>query len=85
MIGVLRKIDKMGRVVIPKEFRSALGITPGDCVGIIAEKGRMIIEVIPSKECAFCGNTGDDLLRFKRGFCCKNCLEDLQLRGSTPF
>lgn len=48
-IGVVRHIDDLGRVVIPKEFRDGAGISPGARVSIYCDaKGNMLI--VPFKE-----------------------------------
>ena len=44
-IGIVRKIDNLGRIVIPKELRSTLKIEEGDSVEIISEgNGQIIIK-----------------------------------------
>lgn len=46
--GVVRRIDTLGRIVIPCEYRKVLGIESGDTVEMILEKGGMVIK--PFKE-----------------------------------
>ena len=36
-IGVIRRIDEIGRVVIPKEIRNELKIKPGDCLEVLCD------------------------------------------------
>lgn len=40
----LRKIDELGRVVIPIEIREALGINEADTLKIYKEDGKIVIE-----------------------------------------
>lgn len=35
-IGIIRRIDDLGRIIIPKELRSTLGIKEGDALEIVA-------------------------------------------------
>lgn len=45
-IGTIRKIDDLGRLVVPSEFRRSLGIEPHDEVQMIPyEKGIFIRKV----------------------------------------
>lgn len=42
--GIVRKIDGLGRIVLPKELRSYLNINPGDDFQIIVENEKIILE-----------------------------------------
>ena len=44
MMSVRVRVDRRGRIVLPKEFRDALGISEGDEVVVMLEGGRVIIE-----------------------------------------
>lgn len=52
MKGIVRKIDDTGRVVPPKEFRTALGIGEYDPVDIYLDGRRICIE--PAMGCILC-------------------------------
>ena len=39
--GVVRKIDDLGRIVIPKEIRKSLGIRDGESLEIIVENNNI--------------------------------------------
>ena len=41
--GVVRRIDDLGRVVIPKEIRRAIGIREGDPLEICVERNRVVL------------------------------------------
>ncbi|MBM7631122.1 AbrB/MazE/SpoVT family DNA-binding domain-containing protein [Geomicrobium sediminis] len=43
-IGIVRRIDDLGRVVIPKETRKMLGIKEGDALAIGVQGDRVIVE-----------------------------------------
>lgn len=42
--GIVRRIDDLGRVVIPRELRTTLNIKPGDSLEIFTEKGAVIFK-----------------------------------------
>ncbi len=44
MTGIVRKIDDLGRIVIPKEIRKTLNIKNNDDIEIIASEGKIILE-----------------------------------------
>ncbi len=73
--GIVRNIDELGRVVVPKELRRKLGIANSDPVEIFAEGERIIImKYHPA--CHFCGSI-DENVDFKGKLVCKNCIEEL--------
>lgn len=76
-IGIVRKVDELGRIVIPKETRSQLAISEGDSLEIfVAEDDRHIILRKYSPGCTFC-NSLSDLTYFKGVRVCKECIEKL--------
>lgn len=49
--GIVRRIDELGRIVIPKEVRRALGIKDGDPLEICRDKDHIILQkYAPSDE-----------------------------------
>lgn len=42
--GITRRLDDLGRIVIPKEVRKSLGIKEGDAMEIFTEDGAIILE-----------------------------------------
>lgn len=73
--GIVRNVDELGRIVIPKEMRKKMGIANGDPVEIFVE-GDKIILVKYNESCCLCGG-GDELIEFKDKLVCKNCAEEL--------
>lgn len=74
--GIVRKVDQLGRIVLPKELRNVLDIPEGTPVEIYTE-GETIILKKYAPDCLFCGN-GDNLVNFKGKWICKSCLKDLK-------
>jgi transcriptional pleiotropic regulator of transition state genes len=73
--GLPRRIDHLGRIVIPVELRRLLGIAEGDYVGFSADGDRIILEKVEER-CTFCGGTSD-LRIFKGKLVCDPCVTDL--------
>lgn len=48
--GIVRRIDELGRLVIPKELRKSLRIKEGDSVEIFAENDKIIVKRFSSVE-----------------------------------
>lgn len=75
-IGVVRRIDNLGRVVIPKEIRKVLSIKEGDPIEFFTEDGGFIVLKKYESSCIFCGEA-QGTLEYKGKLICKNCLDEL--------
>ncbi len=73
--GVVRKVDELGRVVIPIELRRTLDIGEKDSLEIYVD-GESIILKKYEPACVFCGNAADVVI-YKGRRVCKQCLEEL--------
>ena len=70
-----KKIDDLGRLVVPKDIRESIGISLNEVVRIDVENERVIITKAEDT-CVFCGGT-ENLLRFMSKTVCKNCARAL--------
>lgn len=75
-LGIVRKIDELGRIVLPIETRRSLDLNPGDGVEIFVEKDKIILQKY-APSCIFCGEA-DDVVTFKNKRVCRNCLEEMK-------
>ena len=58
--GIVRKVDELGRVVIPKELRRTLGIVEKDPMEIFVEGDKIILKKYkPNMACAVTGEVSD--------------------------
>ena len=74
--GVVRKLDELGRIVIPIELRRVMGIGKRDTLEIFTEDDKIILKKYhPS--CVFC-NDARDVVFYKDQMICKRCLEELR-------
>jgi len=74
--GIIRKIDELGRVVIPIELRTNLGIKVKDSIEIYVDNQNIILKK-HEPNCIFCGsskNTSNILNKL----ICRSCLEKLK-------
>ncbi len=56
MISASRKIDQLGRLLVPAEFRKMLGIRNGDVLEMRVENDALVIQKT-APECAICGGS----------------------------
>jgi len=73
--GIIRRIDELGRVVIPIELRRALDIGEKDALEIYTESDRIILTKHQSV-CVFCGNA-DEVRPYKGKYICSECIREL--------
>ena len=74
-IGMSRKVDELGRIVIPKEIRNKFDIKTNDKLNIYVENG-VISLIKDSKKCTFCSNT-KDLIEQNNKYVCNKCMQKL--------
>lgn len=79
--GITRKIDDLGRIVIPAETRRMFNIREGDHL-VIAVEGDNIVLRKMTATCTFCG-TSADVTRFKDKGVCSECSSQLASRESS--
>lgn len=73
--GIVRKVDELGRVVIPIELRRTLDIAEKDPLEIYVD-GEQIILKKYAPACIFCGQA-KDITTYRGKNICPNCMEDL--------
>jgi transcriptional pleiotropic regulator of transition state genes len=69
--GIVRKVDELGRVVIPIELRRTLGIDEKDALEIYVDSEKIILKKY-EPACVFCGNA-DDIQNYRGKNVCKEC------------
>ncbi len=74
--GIVRKIDELGRIVLPIEIRRALDLNVKDSVEIYTDKDSIVLKKY-SNTCAFCDEQ-DDLIEFDSKHICPECLKKLK-------
>lgn len=81
-LGVIRRLDQNGRVQVPNDFRSSLGISSTTDLNVYVEDGKIIISPTTSigiTNCCFCGKTIGTT--FNANSVCDACLNRIKGTG----
>lgn len=74
--GIVRKVDDLGRVVLPIELRRTLDISEKDSLEIYVDGEKIVLrKYMPA--CVFCGSA-DGVENFRNKIVCHNCIVDIQ-------
>ncbi|SHF06333.1 transcriptional pleiotropic regulator of transition state genes [Seinonella peptonophila] len=73
--GIVRKVDELGRVVIPIELRRTLGIGEKDALEIYVDGERIVLKKY-EPACIFTGEV-DETIRYKNKVVSKKCIEEM--------
>jgi len=74
--GMVRKVDELGRIVLPAEIRQNLDIQVKDAIEIFTEGERIILQKY-QPSCIFCNNV-DNVVYFQDKRVCNECIEKLK-------
>ncbi len=69
--GIIRKVDELGRVVIPIELRNKFGIFEKDPIEIFVDGSSIVLKKY-EPNCIFCGNT-KKLVSYSDKLICTKC------------
>ena len=70
--GVVRKVDELGRIVLPISIIQTMEISSGDVLEIFTDEGKIILQKY-QPACVFC-NRADDIVYFSGKRICERCL-----------
>ena len=74
--GIIRRVDELGRVVIPMEIRNQFDIAEKDPIEIFVDGSSIILKKY-EKSCFFCGNT-KKLSQYKDKLICNKCINQIK-------
>jgi len=74
--GIVRKVDELGRLVLPIEMRRVLDIAEKDTVEIYVEGDNIILRKF-QPFCVFCGST-ENTLAYQGKHICSDCVKKLR-------
>jgi transcriptional pleiotropic regulator of transition state genes len=77
--GIVRRVDELGRVVIPIELRRTLDIAEKDALEIYVDGEHIILKKY-EPACIFCGQA-KDVVQYKGKNICTKCLDELKEKG----
>ena len=78
--GIVRRLDELGRIVVPIDIRNKLSITEKDPMEIYIEGDKIVLRKFETN-CVFCGSD-NALKEFKDKPVCEDCLKKLQKLSS---
>lgn len=79
--GIVRRLDNLGRLVIPKELRKILSVNEGDALEIYTEGDKIMLKKY-TPGCVFCGEV-ENTFNFQNKFICVNCSKDILKSSKT--
>lgn len=77
--GIVRRIDELGRIVLPIELRRTMDIEDRDRVEIYLEEDLIIVRKF-EQTCLFCG-AARNLIAFKEKGVCRDCIRALNKKA----
>ena len=76
--GIVRRVDDLGRIVIPMELRRTLGINVKDPMAILVDGDKIILQK-HKDVCAICGSP-DEIVTVKERSVCTDCVTSIKSR-----
>lgn len=73
--GIVRKVDELGRIVLPIELRRTLDIDERDSLEIYVDNGAVVLQKY-EPSCVFC-NDSEDITSYRGKTVCRKCMEEL--------
>ena len=73
--GIVRKVDELGRVVIPIEIRNKFDIKEKDPIEIYVDGSSIVLKKF-EPNCIFCGNS-KNLLEYNDKLICSKCAKKI--------
>ena len=74
--GIIRRVDDLGRIVLPIELRRTLDIEIKDPIEIFVDDEYILLKKY-EPACIFCGNA-KNVRRIKEKNVCEDCLKELK-------
>ena len=74
--GIVRKVDELGRIVLPIELRRTLGIDIRDPLEIFVDGDNIMLRKY-HPACILCGES-DELVEYKGKKICRSCIKKLK-------
>lgn len=75
-MGIVRKIDELGRIVLPKELRDTMNLPSGTPMEIfVNDRGEIMLKKYVSG-CRFCGSM-ENLVHYAGEYVCHTCIDNL--------
>ena len=73
--GIVRKVDELGRIVLPIELRRTLDIAEKDSLEIYVDGASIVLKKY-QPACIFCDDA-KDVINYRGKNICRNCIKAL--------
>lgn len=73
--GIIRKVDELGRIVLPIRLRRALDIAERDEVEVYLDDDKIVLRKCEAS-CVFCAST-KGLISYESKYVCMECVKKL--------
>lgn len=80
--GIVRKVDELGRIVLPIELRRTLGIDEKDALEIYVDQEKIILKKY-EPACVFCGNASENQIFHGKNVCRECALAMSEIVGNA--
>ncbi len=77
--GIVRKVDELGRIVLPIELRRTLDIAEKDSLEIYVDEDSIVLRKY-EPACIFCGNA-KNITDYKGKNICSSCVRELKKKA----
>ena len=74
--GIVRKVDELGRIVLPIELRRTMDIAEKDAIEIYVDGASIILRKY-EPTCIFCGDA-KNVINYRGKSICPNCLKEMK-------
>ncbi len=74
--GIVRKVDELGRIVLPIELRRTMSIAEKDAIEIYVDGSSIILRKY-EPTCVFCGDA-KNVMNYRGKNICTDCLKELK-------
>lgn len=74
--GIVRKVDELGRIVLPIELRRTMDIAEKDAIEIYVDGASIILRKY-ELTCIFCGDA-KNVINYRGKNICPNCLKEMK-------
>lgn len=80
-LAMLRKVDELGRIVLPMEIRRMFDIATRDALEIFIDDNKIILKKY-EPACMFC-HSADNVIVYENRNICKKCVEKINKKLSV--
>lgn len=74
--GIVRRVDELGRIVLPIELRRIFDLKEKDAIEIYTDTDMIILKKF-QRACIFCGSS-EDISEYKGKTVCSSCIADIK-------